>query len=62
MNSLIDREIVFIGSLNIDPRSVDVNTEMGILIESEMLAGALAERVDSRLGEISYKVEFDDHD
>lgn len=59
---IIDRRITFIGSLNVDPRSVDINTEMGVLIESEELAGRLASAVDSRLSEISYKVTLDEND
>jgi putative cardiolipin synthase len=39
---VIDRERVFIGSMNLDPRSWDVNSEMGVVIDSPALAGALA--------------------
>jgi putative cardiolipin synthase len=35
---LIDREKVFIGSANFDPRSLRMNTETGLLIDSEELA------------------------
>jgi putative cardiolipin synthase len=59
---LIDRKIAFVGSLNIDPRSVDINTEMGVFIESEALAERLSERVDTVLVEISYRVELDEDD
>ena len=34
---VVDTDRVFIGSMNFDPRSVDINTEMGITIESEGL-------------------------
>ena len=34
---MVDADKVFIGSMNFDPRSVDINTEMGITIESERL-------------------------
>ena len=34
---VVDTDKVFIGSMNFDPRSVDINTEMGITIESEGL-------------------------
>jgi putative cardiolipin synthase len=34
---IIDRNKVFIGSANLDPRSLRINTEMGFLIESEAL-------------------------
>lgn len=35
---LVDREKVFIGSANFDPRSLRLNTETGLLIHSEELA------------------------
>ena len=38
-----DRRRCFIGSLNLDPRSIYVNTEMGLVIEDPELAGRLAE-------------------
>ena len=34
---IIDHDRVFIGSANLDPRSLRINTEMGFLIESEAL-------------------------
>ncbi|MGB5456271.1 MAG: phospholipase D family protein, partial [Gammaproteobacteria bacterium] len=40
---LIDRKRVFVGSLNLDPRSIDINTEMGLLIDSPELAGLLTD-------------------
>jgi putative cardiolipin synthase len=39
---VIDRRTVFVGSLNLDPRSVRVNTEVGVLVRSEPLAGEIA--------------------
>ena len=35
---IIDRETVYIGSLNMDPRSFHLNTEMGLLIAAPALA------------------------
>lgn len=43
---VIDRRRVFIGSMNLDPRSWDVNSEMGVVVESEGLARALAESME----------------
>jgi putative cardiolipin synthase len=40
---VIDRHRVFIGSMNLDPRSIGINSEMGVLIESPGLGEALAE-------------------
>ena len=39
---VFDRERVFIGSFNLDPRSADLNTEVGLLIESAELAAEVA--------------------
>jgi len=39
---VIDRERVFIGSMNLDPRSWEINSEMGIVVESPGLAEELA--------------------
>lgn len=40
-----DRSRCFIGSLNLDPRSIDLNTENGLLIESPGLAAELADHL-----------------
>jgi len=38
---LIDRHYLLAGSLNLDPRSVEINTELGMIIDSTELAGHL---------------------
>jgi len=43
---VIDREEVFIGSMNLDPRSALINTEMGVVIKSRGLAEALAKLIE----------------
>ena len=35
---IFDRDTVFVGSMNLDPRSVNLNTEIGVLIYSEEMA------------------------
>jgi putative cardiolipin synthase len=40
---VIDREQLFIGSFNWDPRSARINTEMGAIIQSAELASGLVE-------------------
>lgn len=37
-----DRRRLFVGSLNLDPRSVDLNTELGVVVDSEALAAEVA--------------------
>src|SRR6266540_2969507 len=40
---VFDRTSVFIGSVNLDPRSLELNTEDGVLVSSAELAGHVAE-------------------
>jgi putative cardiolipin synthase len=54
---LIDRRIVFVGSLNLDPRSVALNTEQGLVVESAELAERLARTFEQATSpELSYRV------
>ena len=58
---LLDREQMFIGSLNIDPRSIQINSEMGLLIESEDMVGKIAEAIDKAIAEIAYRVDINEN-
>jgi len=42
---VFDRERVFVGSMNLDQRSLHINTEIGLIIESPELARQVAARV-----------------
>jgi len=53
---LIDRQYTFIGSLNLDPRSIDINTEMGVLIDNADLADGMAGRFFENLPSFAYRV------
>jgi cardiolipin synthase C len=56
---VFDRTAVFIGSMNLDQRSVRLNTEMGLIIESDTLADALTTRFDALTRpENAYQVHF----
>ena len=43
---VIDDRLVFIGTFNLDPRSANLNTEVGVLIESEELARRLTASIE----------------
>jgi putative cardiolipin synthase len=47
---IVDRQRVFIGSMNLDPRSTTLNSEMGVIIFSPGLAQALAESFERAMG------------
>jgi len=56
----LDRQSLFVGSLNLDPRSFVENTEVGMLIHSPDIANMLGELFDSKLPEISYQLTWDE--
>jgi putative cardiolipin synthase len=58
---LIDRKRIFAGSLNLDPRSIDINTEMGVLIDSPELAALLTDNSSRNLPTIAYRLRLDDN-
>jgi putative cardiolipin synthase len=53
---LFDRRYLFVGSLNLDPRSFEINAEMGILIDSPEFAEAMAVAIEERLAVAAYRV------
>jgi putative cardiolipin synthase len=54
----VDRSRVFVGSFNFDPRSARLNTELGFVIDSPLLATRLAEMFVEGLPERAYKVRM----
>jgi len=55
-----DGRTVFVGSFNFDPRSVWLNTELGLVIESETIARELSGMMEENLSRISYRVALDE--
>ena len=53
----VDGERIFIGSFNFDPRSMQLNTEMGLLIDSEILANRLHAAFDDCFSGLAWRVE-----
>jgi phosphatidylserine/phosphatidylglycerophosphate/cardiolipin synthase-like enzyme len=46
----------FVGSFNFDPRSAQLNTELGLVIESPALAGKLQSFFDTEVPRLAYQV------
>ncbi|MFC0268967.1 phospholipase D-like domain-containing protein [Kushneria aurantia] len=58
----IDDDRIFVGSLNIDPRSIWWNTEMGLLVRHPELNAQLSRVIDRALEpDSSFRVTLDDH-
>lgn len=55
---IFDRRWVFVGSMNLDPRSLNLNTEIGMLIESPALAQQMLTKLEDRLPDHAYRVEL----
>jgi len=59
---IFDRKKAFIGSLNLDPRSVYQNTELGVVVEDAEMAEEIAVITLDRLPDIAYQVGLDESD
>jgi putative cardiolipin synthase len=55
----VDRRRLFVGSFNFDPRSANLNTELGFVLESPRLAGVLADGFERGIPERAYEVHLD---
>jgi putative cardiolipin synthase len=56
--AVIDRHFVFIGSMNLDPRSESKNTELGIIAESPQLAKEVIRVIQISKLQGAYRVRF----
>jgi len=56
---VFDQKRVLVGSMNLDPRSSLLNTEMGILIESPEMARVISNWRDQTLPEIAWRIELE---
>jgi putative cardiolipin synthase len=57
---VVDRHYVFVGSFNWDPRSVKINTELGIYIDSPEFAVWLADGLQAYTPKNAFSVRLDD--
>jgi putative cardiolipin synthase len=55
---LFDRRALFVGSMNLDPRSVFTNTEIGVVVEQAELAATHAAKLESRLPDVGFRLEL----
>jgi putative cardiolipin synthase len=60
---VFDRQSVWIGSFNLDPRSIGINTEVGVMIDSPEIAAQVAQFMEGGVAPGSaYHVTLDDKD
>jgi cardiolipin synthase C len=56
--AVVDRRTIFVGSMNLDPRSASINTELGAVITSPQLARELVRVIDIDRLESAYRLRL----
>ena len=59
---LIDRRWLFVGSLNLDPRSIDINTEMGVFIDSQEMGAQIIANGSVNIPRMAYRLQLGAND
>jgi len=57
---VFDRQRLFVGSLNLDPRSIDINSEMGVVVTSAEMSGDLTDQLFESLDDWTYRVKLNE--
>jgi len=55
---VFDRKQVFVGSLNLDPRAIKHNTEIGVILKVPAIAEKMAEKFDEEIGNVAFRLEL----
>jgi len=55
---VFDREEVFIGSMNLDPRAVEFNTEIGVVVACPEIAQGMGAWFDENIGRVAFRLEL----
>lgn len=60
-NIVVDDTAVFIGSVNLDPRSFFHNTEMGVVLHSDAFASEMGANWIAMLSRVAWRLSLDEH-
>jgi putative cardiolipin synthase len=55
---VFDRKQVFIGSLNLDPRAILHNTEIGVVLTSKEIAEGMGKFFDENIEQVAFRLEL----
>jgi putative cardiolipin synthase len=55
---IFDRKQVFIGSLNLDPRALKHNTEIGVVLTVPEIAEEMAARFEENIEQLAFRLEL----
>jgi Phosphatidylserine/phosphatidylglycerophosphate/cardiolipin synthases and related enzymes len=53
--------MVFIGSFNFDPRSANLNSEVGLVVKSDRLQNDISAALNQYLPQIAYELKLDEN-
>jgi len=56
---VMDRDKLFVGSLNLDPRSIVQNTEIGVVFQSPVIATKVAQSFDDHIEDAAFRLELE---
>ncbi len=56
---VLDRKQVFIGSLNLDPRSIAQNTEIGVVFDSKEIAETMSDGFNRKIDKIAFRLQLE---
>lgn len=59
---ILDRKRIFIGSLNLDPRSFVENTEIGVIVDADDTAQDMANWLDEHALQVAFKLSLNSDD
>ncbi len=57
---IVDDQELFLGSFNWDPRSIKINTELGVIMKSPELTRGVLHTIDARIDSFAYEVILND--
>ncbi|MCD9123512.1 phospholipase D family protein [Cupriavidus sp. UGS-1] len=60
--AVVDRQTLFVGSMNFDPRSITQNTETGLIVRNARLAGQVAQIFSDAIGVNSWRLQLSEDD
>jgi putative cardiolipin synthase len=55
---VFDREQVFIGSMNLDPRALEQNTEIGVVVDNAEIAEGMGSWFDQNIERLAFRLEL----
>jgi putative cardiolipin synthase len=58
--AVIDRDYVFVGSMNIDPRSIKINTELGLFFDMKGVEPNWLDDVQASIVDFTFRLHLDD--